>query len=113
MKDTPYVPGGGDIVWLQFAPQAGHGQSGRWPAVIVSPESYNQKVGLCLCCPITSHVKGYPFEVELPEGMDISGVVLCDQLKSLDWKARGANLIGNLSGRAMKEIQGKIMALIQ
>lgn len=113
MKDTPYIPSRGDIVWLQFAPQAGHEQAGRRPAVIVSPETYNKKVGLCLCCPITSQVKGYPFEVKLPEGLEVAGVVLCDQLKSLDWKARGANLIGSLPGRAMKEIQGKILALIQ
>ena len=113
MKDAPYIPSRGDIVWLQFAPQAGHEQSGRRPAVIVSPEAYNHRVGLCLCCPITSQVKGYPFEVELPAGMEVSGAVLCDQLKSLDWKARGASLIGNLPGRSMKEIQARIMPLIQ
>jgi len=113
VKDVPYTPSRGEIVWLQFTPQAGHEQSGRRPAVIVSPEEYNQKVGLCLCCPVTSRVKGYPFEVELPVGMEVSGAVLCDQLKSLDWKARGATPIGTLPGQAMKEIQAKIMALIQ
>lgn len=113
MKGSSYIPSRGDIVWLQFAPQAGHEQSGRRPAVVVSPAAYNGKVGLCLCCPITSQVKGYPFEVTLPESTQISGVVLADQLKSLDWKARGADLIGNLSVRTMKEIQARIMVLIQ
>ena len=113
MRDTPCIPSRGDIVWLQFAPQAGHEQSKRRPAVIVSPHAYNQKVGLCLCCPITGQVKGYPFEVKLPEGLEVAGVVLCDQMKSLDWKARGASLIATLPGRVMKEIQGKILALIQ
>ena len=113
MKDTPYIPSRGDIVWLQFARHVGHEQSGRRPAVIVSPETYNQKVGLCLCCPITSQVKGYPFEVKLPDGLEVSGVVLCDQLKSLDWKSRGASLIGTLPGRAMRQIQQRILVLIE
>ena len=109
----PYIPSRGDIVWLQFEPQAGHEQSGPC-GVIVSPETCNEKVGLCLCCPVTTQVKGYPFEVKLPEGMKVSGVVLCDQLKSLDWKARGANLIGSLPGREMKEYdKPKVITLIQ
>jgi mRNA interferase MazF len=109
----PYIPSRGEIVWLQFEPQAGHEQSGRRPAVIISPREYNQKVGLCLCCPVTSIVKGYPFEVQLPVGMKAHGAVLCDQLKSLDWKARHARLIGNLPGRSVREIQAKILALVQ
>jgi mRNA interferase MazF len=113
VKESPYVPSRGDVVWLQFAPHVGHEQSGRRPAVIVSPKSYNEKVGLCLCCSVTSQVKGYPFEVNLPEELGVTGVVLCDQLKSLDWKARRADLIGTLPVRNVKEIQGKILALIQ
>jgi mRNA interferase MazF len=81
--------------------------------VIISPREYNQRVGLCLCCPVTSQVKGYPFEVELPRGLEITGVVLCDQVKSLDWKARDATLISALPGRLVKEIQAKILALVQ
>jgi mRNA interferase MazF len=100
-------------VWLQFTPQAGHEQSGRRPAVIVSPKEYNAKVGLCLCCPITSRVKGYPFEVALPHDMEISGAVLCDQVKSLDWKARNASLAAALPVPLVREIQARIMALIQ
>lgn len=113
MRGEPYAPSRGEIVWLQFEPQAGHEQSGRRPAVIISPREYNQKAGLCLCCPVTSKAKGYPFEVELPAGMKVEGVVLCDQLKSLDWKARNAVTIGTLPGRSLKEIQARILALVQ
>jgi len=113
VRGEPYAPSRGEIVWLQFEPQAGHEQSGRRPAVIISPREYNQKVGLCLCCPVTSKAKGYPFEVELPPGMKVEGMVLCDQLKSLDWKARNARIIGTLPGRSLKEIQARILALVQ
>ena len=113
MKGEPHTPSRGDVVWLRFTPQAGHEQSGRRPAVIISPREYNQRVGLCLCCPITSQAKGYPFEVELPGGLEITGAVLCDQVKSLDWKARHASLIGALPGRCVKEIQARILALVQ
>ena len=113
MRGEPYAPSRGEIVWLQFEPQAGHEHSGRRPAVIISPREYNQKVGLCLCCPVTSKAKGYPFEVELPPGMKVEGVVLCDQLKSLDWKARNARIIGTLPGRSLKEILARILALVQ
>ena len=113
MTRAPYIPSRGDLVWLQFAPQTGHEQSGRRPAVIVSPATYNEKVGLCLCCPVTRRVKGYPFEVPLPDGLQIAGVVLCDQLKSLDWKARNVSLIGALPGRAIRQIQAMVLVLIQ
>ena len=113
MKGNPYAPARGEIVWLQFEPQAGHEQSGRRPAVIISPREYNEKVGLCLCCPVTSQAKGYPFEVDLPAGLEGEGVVLCDQVKSLDWKARHARTIGSLPSRSVKEIQARILALIQ
>jgi mRNA interferase MazF len=113
VKGSPYAPARGEIVWLQFEPQAGHEQTGRRPAVVISPREYNEKVGLCLCCPVTSQVKGYPFEVELPAGLEVEGVVLCDQVKSLDWKARHARPIGLLPGRSVKDIQARILALIQ
>ncbi len=86
----PYCPKRGDIVWLTFTPHAGHEQAGHRPAMILSPESYNRKVGLALGCPITTRVKGYPFEVLVPPGLEASGVILADQIKSLDWKARRA-----------------------
>ena len=112
MKGSPYAPARGEIVWLQIEPQAGHEESGTRPAVIISPREYNEKVGLCLCCPVTSQAKGYPFEVDLPAGLEVKGVVLCDQVKSMDWKARHARTIGSLPGRSVKEIQARILALI-
>ncbi len=107
-----YVPERGDVVWLQFSPQAGHEQAGRRPAVVVSPEAYNAKVGLALFCPITSQVKGYPFEVALPSELDVSGVVLADQVKSLDWRARRATRIAQLPASVMREVLGKILTLV-
>ena len=87
---SAYVPERGDVVWLKFDPQAGREQAGRRPALVISPRSYNRKVGLALFCPITSRVKGYTFEVLLPEGGGAQGAVLCDQVKSLDWRSRSA-----------------------
>jgi mRNA interferase MazF len=78
------VPDRGDVVWLEFDPQAGHEQAGHRPAVVLSPRAYNQKSGLALFCPITSRIKGYPFEVVLPPDLPVQGAVLCDQVKSLD-----------------------------
>ena len=91
--DAAYVPERGDLVWLTFDPHAGHEQAGRRPAVVVSPRAYNGKVGLALFCPITGKRKGYPYEVEIPPALTISGVILSDQLKSLDWRARKAQYI--------------------
>jgi mRNA interferase MazF len=83
-----YVPDAGDLVWLTFDPQAGHEQRGRRPALIISPRAYNSKARLAIACPVTSHAKGYPFEVPLPPGGTISGVILADHIKNLDWQAR-------------------------
>jgi len=107
-----YVPERGDIVWLPFSPHAGHEQAGRRPALVVSPRSYNRRVGLAIFCPITSQVKGYPFEVRLPTGLGIEGVVLSDQLKSLDWRVRKAKRVGRLPNDVMDEAVGKILALV-
>jgi mRNA interferase MazF len=107
-----YVPERGDLVWLQFTPQAGHEQGGRRPTLIVSPRAYNAKVGLALCCPITSQVKGYPFEVELGAKAKVHGAVLADQLKSLDWRARGAKKIERVSATLMNEVLVKIAVLV-
>jgi mRNA interferase MazF len=87
-----YVPDRGELIWIDFDPGKGHEQSGRRPAVVVSPQSYNRKVGLVLLCPITSRKKGYPFEVALPEGLPVVGVILTDQIKSFDWRVRNAEL---------------------
>ena len=107
-----YVPDRGDVVWLEFDPRAGHEQSGRRPAVVVSPAAYNGRAGLALLCPITSQVKGYPFEVEIPSGLAVSGVVLADQIKNLDWRARKAKRFAELSTTQMAEILGKLRTLI-
>jgi len=108
-----YVPDRGDIVWLQFNPHAGHEQAGRRPAFVVSPRAYNRKVGLALFCPITSRVKGYPFEVLLPQEGKTRGVVLSDQLKSLDWRARKAVLIDRAPEQVVGEVTAKILALVE
>ena len=89
----PWIPERGDVVWITMNPTGGHEQSGRRPALVLSPAAYNGKVGLAILCPITSQVKGYPFEVQVPEGLPVEGVVLADQAKSLDWRARGAELL--------------------
>jgi mRNA interferase MazF len=107
-----YVPDRGDVVWVTLNPHAGHEQAGRRPAVVVSPRSYNGKVGLALLCPITSRVKGYPFEVRIPEGLPVSGVVLADQVKSLDWRERRAELACSIPGAAMAEILAKLATLM-
>ena len=88
MVARAYVPDAGDLVWLTFDPQAGHEQRGRRPALVLSPRAYNAKARLAIACPITSHQKGYPFEVQLPPGGKIAGVILADHVKNLDWQAR-------------------------
>ena len=107
-----YVPKRGDAVWLHFSPQAGHEQAGRRPAVVVSPLSYNRKVGLGLFCPITSTVKGYPFEVPVPDGLELTGAILADQVKSLDWRARRAKHICALPADIMSDVLAKLNVLV-
>jgi mRNA interferase MazF len=106
-----YVPNRGDIVWLNFTPQAGHEQMGARPALILSPEKYNKKTGLAVCCPITSKVKGYPFEVVI-SGKKINGAILSDHLKNLDWKIRKAKFIEKAPKEAVEQCSMKIAALI-
>jgi len=107
-----YCPERGDVVWLEFMPKSGHEQSGRRPALTLSPASYNRKVGLAIFCPITNHVKGYPFEVLIPKGLKTSGAILSDQVKSLDWKARNASKICRISGDVIEEVLEKIGLLL-
>ena len=99
-----YVPKRGDVVWITFNPQAGHEQAGRRPAVVVSPVEYNRKVGLCLLCPVTSRIKGYPFEVLPPKGHLLQGAILADQLKSLDWRARDAQYFCELEPDTVSKV---------
>lgn len=103
-----YVPARGDVVWINFDPHAGHEQAGHRPALVVSPEAYNGKVGLALVCPITRQAKGYPFEVRIPLDVPVAGVVLADQLKSLDWRARRATF----RGRALESVVDDVLELL-
>lgn len=105
-----YVPDAGDIVWLQFDPQAGREQAGHRPAVVLSPASYNARAGMVVCCPTTTRIKGYPFEVTL--GGVPPSVVLADQVKSQDWRARKATRKGQVSPAELAEVRAKLKALI-
>lgn len=105
-----YIPQSGDIVWLQFDPQAGHEQAGHRPALVVSPARYNQTRGMMLCCPMTSRIKGYPFEVVVSS--DPPSAVLADQIKSLDWRASNAQFKEKAPAAVLAEVQGRIRALI-
>ena len=107
-----YIPSKGDVVWLDFSPQAGHEQSGNRPALCISPKEYNEKTGLAIFCPITSHSKGYPFEVPLPENMALHGVILSDHFKSLDWGIRQAEYICSIPDRLLAEVLGKLRTLL-
>jgi len=107
---VPYVPEAGDIVWMNFDPQAGHEQAKHRPAVVLSPAAYNAKAGLLLCCPITTKIKGYPFEVKL-SGRPPS-VALADQVKSFDWRARKARKKGKATASELAEIRAKLHSLI-
>ena len=108
-----HVPERGDVVWLETDPQAGSEQAGRRPALVISPKAYNRKVGLALVCPITARVKGYPFEVELPQNLAATGAILCDQIKSLDWRARRARRLGSVPDPVMQEVTARILALAE
>jgi mRNA interferase MazF len=107
-----YVPHAGDAVWITLNPQAGHEQTGRRPAVVISPNNYNEKTGLAIFCPITSQIKGYPFEVHIPEGLPIKGAILTDQVKSLDWRKRKAEFICSLPHETLAEVLVKLETLI-
>jgi mRNA interferase MazF len=109
----PYAPERGDAVWITLDPQAGDEQAGRRPALVLSPVSYNRKVGLAVLCPITNQIKGYPFEVSIPQGMRVSGVVLADQVKNLDWKEREAKLICKLPSSVTEDALKKLNALLR
>lgn len=107
-----YIPEQGDAVWITLDPQAGHEQAGRRPALILSPSAYNGRVGLALLCPITSQVKGYPFEVPLPAGLPVAGVVGADQVKSLDWRARQAARIVSVPAEVVTEVVRRLQTLL-
>ncbi|MBI2294725.1 MAG: endoribonuclease MazF [Betaproteobacteria bacterium] len=113
MARRSYVPDRGDIVWLNFTPHAGHEQAGHRPALVLSPAKYNRASGLMLCCPMTTQIKGYPFEVPVESPGGARGVVLADQVKSVDWQARRAQRKGRAAGGAVTDVLARIQALLR
>jgi mRNA interferase MazF len=107
------TPNTGDLIWLTFTPQAAREQAGRRPALVLSPASYNAKVGLCVVCPVTQHAKGYAFEVPLPDGLPVQGVVLADHIKSADWRERAGDHIAAVAMAVVDEVRAKLMALLE
>ena len=112
MKQIFYTPQRGDVVWISIAPQAGRKRAKRRSAVVLSPQAYNARVGLAVLCPITSQVKGYPFEVLIPPGLPVEGAILADQAENLDWRAHRAELICSLPPAIIEEVLGKLRTLI-
>ena len=112
-RTNTYVPERGDVVWISLDPQSGHEQSGRRPALVLSPIEYNEKSGLVVVCPITSKVKGHPFEVALPPGLAVVGVILADQIKNLDWRTRNAVFISKLPDDSIREVVRFVHLLLQ
>ena len=112
MVKKSYVPQRGDVVWITLNPQSGHEQAGRRPAMVLSPGIYNEKVELAILCPITNQIKGYPFEVLMPDGLPVNGVILADQIKSLDWRVRNAEWICTLPSRVVVEVLQKLGILL-
>ena len=111
MAGRTYVPEAGDVVWLDFDPQAGHGQAGHRPALVVSPALYNGKSGLMVCCPLSTRIKGHPFEVAAQVGGQ-AGVVLSDRVKSLDWRVRRARKRGTVPASVLFDVRARIKALL-
>lgn len=111
MEDS-YIPDRGDVMWINLYPQAGHEQAGRRPVIVLSPAKYNGTVGMAILCPITTQIKGYPFEVKIPSDPKISGVVLSDQVKCLDWKVRKAEYICKLHSKIIEEVLKKLNTLL-
>ena len=112
VRRAPYAPDRGDLVWLNFDPQAGHEQRGRRPALTLSPRAYNALVGLAIFCPITNQQKNYPYEVPLPSKGKVTGVVLADQVRSLDWRARDAQFVTRAPDKAVDEVLAKLRTLV-
>lgn len=112
MVTDDYVPDRGDVVWLTLAPRAGHEQSGHRPALVLSPSRYNKTVELALICPITSQVKGFPFEVRIPQPSKVRGVVLADQVTSVDWRARGARFMDTVPVEFVEAVTRQFFKLL-
>ncbi len=112
MVAREYVPDAGDLIWLDFTPRVGREQAGRRPAVVLSPRSYNEKTSLAVVCPITGQAKGYPFEVAVPPGARIGGVILSDHLKNLDWRQRQAQIAGKIPRSLLDQVRARVAALL-
>jgi mRNA interferase MazF len=110
--DRAYCPEAGDFIWIAFDPQAGRERAGRRPAIVLSPRRYNSLTQLCVLCPITSQIKGYPFEVIIPSGLPITGVVLSDQVKSLSWDRRRSAFICESPTSVVQNVKARIKALL-
>lgn len=113
MVAREYIPDAGDLIWLDFTPQAGREQAGRRPAVVLSPRRYNEKTRLAVVCPVTSHVKGYPFEVPVPPGLPVRGAILADHLKNLDWRQRQAQKAGKIPRATLGQVRDRVAALLE
>jgi len=109
---SEYVPDAGDIIWLDFASQAGREQAARRPAVVLSPRSYNGKTSLAVVCPVTSRAKGYPFEVSIPRGLRLGGVILSDHFENLDWRQRRGQKIGKIPAAVLELMRERVAALL-
>ena len=112
-RKSAYIPERGDAVWITLDPPAGHEQAGRRPALVLSPRLYNQRSRLCVLCPITNQAKAYPFEVAIPVGQRVTGVVPADQVKSQSWDMRDAQLIGAAPAAVLARTRGLVKALLQ
>ena len=112
IRNRNYVPDTRDLIWLDFNPQAGHEQAGRRPAIVLSPGAYNDKASLAIVCPVTSQEKGYPFEVPLPRNLPISGVILADHVKSVDWRVRRAEKAGRVPKHMVEEVLARVAPLL-
>lgn len=113
MISKPYCPDRGDIVWLEFDPQRGHEQAGRRPALVLSPIDYNRKSGLAVLCPVTKQIKNYPYEVAIPQGLSVQGIVLVDQIKSSDWVSRNSEFYCEMPSSLVQEVLDKIGTLLK
>ena len=113
MVAREYAPDCGDLIWLDFTPQAAREQAGRRPAVVLSPKTYNEKTSLAVVCPVTSQAKGYPFEVPVPRDQPIKGVILSDHLKNLDWRQRRVQKAGRVPASVLAQVRARIAALLQ
>ena len=112
MSTKPGDPDAGDFIWIDLVPTRGHEQAGRRPALVLSPRAYNRKVDLCIACPVTNQAKGYPFEVQIPSGHAVSGVVLADQVRSLSWAERNAAFVAQVPRDVLNDVRDKLATLI-